>query len=76
MAKVESQQRLEFLDGQTCLPDDGTQGPFGHLVMIRDRKAPVRRSRLPKDDVATLLGVELISDLAQGLDYLAARDAR
>jgi hypothetical protein len=58
------------------LPDDGTQGSLGHLVVIRDREAPVGRIHMTQDDVAASLVIGFLSDLAQSLDDIAAGDER
>jgi hypothetical protein len=42
-----SQQIIEFVHGQSCLLDDGSQGSFSHLGMIRDNDAAMGVNYLP-----------------------------
>jgi hypothetical protein len=58
------------------LTDDRSQGPFGHLIVIRDGEASMRRVDLAKYDVATSLMVDPVADLLQRLDDITSRDAR
>ena len=61
-----SQQRVELIDGQACLPDDGTQSTLANLAMIRHCVAAARRGSMATDDIAASLVVNFISrSLAQ-----------
>ena len=44
--------------------------------MVGNGEAPVRRDRLPHDDVAATLMVELVAEFTQRLDHIAAGNTR
>jgi hypothetical protein len=68
----ELQKICEFLDGQTCLPDDRSQSPFGNFRMIWNSQASVRRRLLSENHVAAALSIKHVIDLTKCFDNFAA----
>jgi hypothetical protein len=66
----------KLLDGDAGLSDKRAQGSLGDLSVIRNGEPTVRGARLPQDDVAALLAIHLVSELAKHGNGLAPRYAR
>ena len=73
-ARSLAEQRSELVDGDARFANQGAQGARGELSMIWNGEAAVRGLGLAKDDVASPLPVDLVSELAKRGDCLAPRD--
>jgi hypothetical protein len=64
------QQVDKFLDGETCITNDGPERPFRNLFVVGDGQSTVRLLRMSQYHVASGLVVDLISNLRQCFDNL------
>jgi hypothetical protein len=71
-ARSAANERDEFFDRDADLADKGTQRALGDFAVVRNREAPMRRLRVPEDDVATPLPIELVPELSERGGNLAA----
>lgn len=69
---IKSQERAEFIHGQTCFTNDRSQSPSGYFSMIRNDHTSIRFSIQSQDHVASSLTIEFIADLSQCVDNIAS----
>src|SRR4051794_25768325 len=71
-----SQQGLELIYSQTCLPNDRPQCSGGNLRMVGNCEPSMRRCNVPQGDMTAALSIDLVSNLSQCLHYVASRHSR
>jgi hypothetical protein len=69
-----SEKTSKFLDGQSCVFKDSTQGSFGQFPVVGDGQSSMGWNAQPEDDVAPSLVIHLIANLRKCLDDLSSRD--
>ena len=69
-----SEKTSKFLDGQSCVVKDSTQGSFGQFLVVGDGQPSMWWNAQPEDDVASGLMIHLIANLRKCLDDLSSRD--
>jgi len=67
-------KRDELVHRKPGFANQRPKGSFGQFLMAWNGKASVRRIGVPENDVATVLHIELVSDLAECLDRIASRN--
>jgi hypothetical protein len=65
-------ERDELFDRDAGFADQGTQRALGDFAVVGNCEAPVRRLRMPQDDVAASLPIELVPELSERGGNLAA----
>jgi hypothetical protein len=75
-ASESAKERNKLLHREACLADQGAQSALGEFPMIRNGQASMRRLRLPQDNVAAPLTIDLVPKAAKDSDRLSARNAR
>ena len=65
---------IELGNRQPTVPDDGAQGPFGKLFVIRNRDPTMRFLLLPENHVASPLVIQGEADFAEGSHHFATGD--
>jgi hypothetical protein len=69
-----SEKTSKFLDGQSRVFKDSTQGSFGQFLVVWDGQPSMRWNAQPEDNVASSLMIHLIANLRKCLDELSSRD--
>ena len=69
-----SEKRHELLHSQTGLADERSQRAFRDRLVVGDREAAERWSRIAEDHVASGLAVEKVAELAESFGCLPASD--
>lgn len=68
------QSITEFLDRQPSLANERTKRSLRNAPMIGHDQASMRPLRMPEDDVASPLMIDLVSKTLEGADCLRTRD--
>jgi hypothetical protein len=71
-ARSAANERDELFDRDSSFADQSTQRALGDFAVVGNREASMRRLRVPEDDVATPLPIELVPELSERGRNLAA----
>lgn len=63
---MSGEQRDELLDRDSSLSNECAQGALREFSVVRDRQATKRRSRIPENDMASLLAIKLVPEPTKG----------
>ncbi len=65
-----SEQLEEFVHGQACFSDQGAEGPFGQLPVIRDGEPALRRPTMTENDMTSRLMVHRVPEAREGANCI------